>query len=263
MNLTFNWSRILGYFCLPIFFISCHSNDKETNEVEQPIQFVTNTVTAEIKDPLNSDAIFSIQLNYPKIKSNDSSLINTILLQETNWVINKSALSDSIFSNPELVVSELETAYRAFKKDFPEIESEWYFKRDLNVVFMNDVYLTIEAKESSFLGGAHTNELISYRSYDLNSGRSVLLSNLLSQEEYERAKELAELNFLKQKGLKKGDDLKANGWFFPQGTFTLTNNFFLTDSTLIFHYNTYDISSYAQGVTKIELNMQDIRKEEA
>ncbi|MFQ3325519.1 MAG: hypothetical protein ACJASM_000787 [Salibacteraceae bacterium] len=240
--------------------ISCESKEEAPVAKHKALEIDKTKVEFQLTGNLDEASSFDIKLEFPQLNNVDSSLLKTIIQQETHKLIHKSTISNSLLENKEQVVAELEIAYKAFRADFPEINSEWYLNRTVEVVYQSEKYVTLMVHEQSYMGGGHSNELMTFKTFIVKTGQKISLSQLLSNNEYLIAEGLAENAFRKQKGFKPSDDLKANGWYFPNGRFTLNNNYHLTDSTIIIRYNTYDIGSYEAGATTLELDLDKIKK---
>ena len=262
MNLTTMKGFISCLIICTVALFSCEDKDEAADAIHKPIEIGKKIISFKLDSSINANSSFDIKLEFPEINEVDSSLFKTILLQETEKVMNKSAISDSLLENQDQVIAELERSYKAFKTDFPEINSEWYLNRTVEVVYQSKKYISIMYHEQSYFGGAHSNEIKTFKTFELKTGNQISLSQLLSNEEYLITEGLAESKFRKQKGFKPEDDLKANGWYFPNGRFTLNNNFYLTDTSLVIRCNTYDISSYAAGATTLEINLDKIKNTE-
>ncbi len=261
MNKTVCYS-ILSLSIIGIF--SCSESNEVVEQKETGhLKIEQIQLTHELDNDSYDNSELTVQLEFPKLVRTDSNMVNTILLQEKSRRMNKSAITDSIFEDNQRVLSQLETAYQQFKRDFPEIDTQWYLDRKLDVVAEETDYLTLRFEESSFLGGAHPTQLIFFTSYDKKTGKHLYLKDLFTSNEIDMLKTLAKKQFLNQKGLKIGDDLEANGWFFPNGAFALSSNFCKTESTLILFYNRYDIGSYAAGATQLEIDLKNLVEHES
>lgn len=263
MNLTTINGCLTLVLMLSVALTSCDSTEEPPIAEGTKLEFEQIIVQYNLDADTNSKSSFEVKLEFPQLNKVDSSLLKTIIQQESYKVMYKSVMSDTILTSQEQVIAELQNAYDAFKSDFPEINSKWFLNRTFNVIYQNEKYVSLMSHEHSYLGGSHSNELMVFKNFHIATGNYVSLSQILSSLEYKKAEELAETEFRKQKGLKSGDNLSANGWYFPNGKFTLNNNFYLTDSSIIIRYNTYDIGSYAAGATSLEVRWEDIKKKEA
>jgi len=64
---------------------------------------------------------------------------------------------------------------------------------------------------------------------------------------------IGEAEFRKLKELTTEADLGQAGFWFENNKFFLNDNFLITDSSLVFYYNNYEITAYAFGPTEIIL----------
>jgi hypothetical protein len=70
---------------------------------------------------------------------------------------------------------------------------------------------------------------------------------------------IGEAEFRKLKELTKEADLGQAGFWFENNKFYLNDNFLITDSSLVFYYNNYEITAYAFGPTEIILPYSKIK----
>ena len=59
------------------------------------------------------------------------------------------------------------------------------------------------------------------------------------------------LEFRRLKELTSEADLGQAGFWFENNKFYLNDNFLITDSSLVFYYNDYEITAYAFGPTEL------------
>ena len=90
-----------------------------------------------------------------------------------------------------------------------------------------------------YFGAAHPGTYISYANFDLSTGNILKLENLLINNFKKELNAIAEKKFIKEYG--------NEGWDFEPGKFTITENFLISPSGLIFTFNQYEIGPYAVG----------------
>ncbi len=253
----------IGLVLLVISFASCTNKDDDSDTATELVSFEQQVIKRNLETTPSDINSFEVNLEFPELKNQDSSLTKTIIEQETQRGLNKSLFSDSIHDSYETVLNELQASYKKFKIDFPEVNTQWYLNRRVEVVQQSEASVTILTEQRSYLGGAHPSHLKTYRTYNKNTGGRLILAQLFSPEELELLRNAAEKEFRTQKGFDKDDDLAANGWYFPSGSFSLSSNFYLTDSSVVIHYNRYDIGSYAAGETTLAIDLNKIEQKES
>ena len=105
-------------------------------------------------------------------------------------------------------------------------------------------------------GGAHPNEEIHYINWDKKHDKNISLEDIIS--DWDKLNKIAEKIFRHDAGLTSTDSLTA--YHFEDGIFALNDNFAITDTSLSFFYNTYEIQGYMQGITIIDIPFKTIRK---
>ena len=149
--------------------------------------------------------------------------------------------------------------YETFKNDFPEAFQLWSLERIGKVRHNSDYIFSMELSEYSYLGGAHPNTHINFVNYNLKSGEEIKLDDLFIDNFEEDLNSIAESEFRKIKELSNKVDLGQAGFWFDNNRFHLNNNFLITDSSLIFYYNNYEITAYAFGPTELEISYLKIK----
>jgi hypothetical protein len=107
-------------------------------------------------------------------------------------------------------------------------------------------------------GGAHPNEEIHFINWDKKHDKNIALDDIMKANYEDKLNNIAEKIFRNEEGLSITDTLSA--YQFEDGVFALNNNFAITDTSLSFFYNTYEIQSYMQGTTTIDIPYKDIKR---
>ena len=76
---------------------------------------------------------------------------------------------------------------------------------------------------------------------------------------YSYERKIGEKIFRNEKDLRSEEDLTEAGYWFEDGKFALNRNYLITPKSLIFIYNPYEIASYAEGFTEIEIGYDQIK----
>ena len=113
-------------------------------------------------------------------------------------------------------------------------------------------------QQDSYTGGAHGNQQIELVVFDAIDGRRLALEDLCAKGAIEELGEAAESRFRESKGIAPDADLEAAGYWFEDGRFTLAEDFALTNTGILFHYDAYEIAPYATGPTDFELETRGI-----
>lgn len=247
---------------------SCEFGSKKAEVVEQETpetiaSFVDYRVEAinEKSGPCAQDSLavqcadFSVE--YPVI----TGKINEAALENINESI-RSTIFDYAYvtEKPESfkdLINELSTEYTSILKEFPDYKASWSMEITSDIIYQDSSYISVASTIYSYTGGAHPNSYQVYRSYDLSTGNAITLADVLNPSFEDELNEAAEIEFRMLKEIPPSQDLKDRGYFFETGNFTLNDNFAIINKSLVFYFNTYEISSYANGPTELELKLTD------
>ena len=70
-----------------------------------------------------------------------------------------------------------------------------------------------------------------------------------------KLQEIAKQQFYKLKNIDERKPINDQGYWFEKNNFSLNSNFGLLNDTLIFTYNPYEITGYAEGQTELKIPM--------
>jgi hypothetical protein len=73
--------------------------------------------------------------------------------------------------------------------------------------------------------------------------------------------EIAEIEFRKQMGLKKTDNLEENGFWFTNNKFHINENFCFKNDSLEFLYNQYEIAPFSMGPIGLKVSLNQIKSD--
>lgn len=215
---------------------------------ESPFRF--DEIAIEKKEPA------SIEIIYPKL--DDDS--------ETSSNINKgieSALASQIaFFEEESdsltlknAISEFENRFLSFKNDFEPEATPWVVNINCEVVLQSKYVITISIDSYTFTGGAHGNSVITLLNFDSKTGHLFTQDDLIET--------FGNLNDLVKHYFKKELEIKGNtnsiDYFFGDD-FRLPENIGFNDEGVIFLYNNYELSSFADGITEFTIPYSEISK---
>jgi|SRR5690606_4863493 len=167
-----------------------------------------------------------------------------------------SLVHEAIFIDGEHNAKQVAQSFLAGFNEYAEeqIESEngafhaWFRNQDCEVVLNAPGFLTLRNAVSEYTGGAHGIEIEIWSNYDTQKKRKLSLADLF--QDTLALSQIVEVYFRKQEELSDTSSYGSN-YFFEDETFTLADNFGLTPSGLLFHYNPYEIKSYAEGPTTL------------
>lgn len=160
---------------------------------------------------------------------------------------------------PDVVAARFLAGHEEFRREFPQGPGEWQIERSITIETLPFGLTTLRILDTRYEGGAHGNSSIVYQVFDPTTGRRLRLSDLATGARRDSLRAIGERAFLADKELSSATELKSEGWFWESGRFALSENFGVTREGLVFHWNAYDINSYAAGPTTITLPWGAVR----
>lgn len=124
----------------------------------------------------------------------------------------------------------------------------WFRNQNCEVVLNVPGFLTLQNVITEYTGGAHGIEVEIWSNYDLLDKKKLTLADLF--QDTLALNQIVETYFREQEQLSDTSSY-GNHYFFDDETFRLADNFGLTPRGLLFHYNPYEIKSYAEGPTQL------------
>jgi hypothetical protein len=146
---------------------------------------------------------------------------------------------------------------RAFQEEVPDALGIWALEREITVLHRTPRVLSLALEEYSYQGGAHPVTWQILGSFDLKTGKELILADLF-QPGFE-APVIALVEAELRRGLQLGpdEDLNEVGFFLEDGL-PLPDNFALVAEGLRLFYNVYDIAPYVMGPTDLILPYEDL-----
>ncbi|MGO3306069.1 MAG: DUF3298 domain-containing protein [Sphingobacterium sp.] len=131
----------------------------------------------------------------------------------------------------------------------------WFMDQQCHVIMNIPGFVTLKNNISTYSGGAHGIELNLWFNYELAERKLLAITDIVNDTT--RLKEIVEIHFRKHEKLSDNETYEQK-YFFDNGQFVLADNFGLTTKGLVFHYNPYEIKSYAEGPTTITVPYAEI-----
>lgn len=149
--------------------------------------------------------------------------------------------------------------YESFTKEFPDSYQSWFIEKTGDVKLNKGNVFSIDYLEYAFTGGAHPNTYVTFKNFNLSDGEEIKLDEIISADKKQELTNIAETEFRKLKDLTREADLGQAGFWFENNKFYLNDNFLITDSSLVFYYNNYEITAYAFGPTELTIPFSRIK----
>jgi len=174
-----------------------------------------------------------------------------------------NAVKNSVYAgeNPKAVKNYKELTH-SFITSYAQVEKElaqsgisgtasWEASATATVGFQSKNILNVVIEYYIFTGGAHG--IGAVRSLLLNpkTGKTIPVNMLFSDTS--KVTPLVEQAFRKKFNIAATASLNDEGYFFPNSAFILPKNILFKEQNLVFHYNPYEVASYASGPIDIEV----------
>jgi len=207
---------------------------------EKDISLKFEETSIQRKEPV------SIEVIYPKL--NDASDVSS----KINQGIASNIASQIAFFDEETdsltldnAIAQFENRFIQFKNDFEADATPWEVNVNSEVVFQSPNVITVSIDSYTYTGGAHGNSVVTLLNLDPVTG------DLYTQNElFKKSPDFIKLveDYFKTETTSKSNDNPGN-YFFGED-FKLPENIGFNEKGVIFLYNTYELASYAQGITE-------------
>ena len=243
---------------LPISLILCvlllSSCKNETNK-STSLTFTEHNLSEEIH-------LFGNE-NYPKFNLDVHIKLpeDVVTYQGLNQAMMKSYF-DSLYLPQKTIQENLEVLVQTHISEYRTIEKElqldsidigssynWEMIENNQILNHNEHFVSFMNQIFSFTGGAHGNTIRNHYVFDLKNDKLLSAGDLLNLT---NCKDIIDLQ--KTSAEKAGlilDEIFTDG-------FRCNNNFYLIEEGFIFHYDQYEIASYADGPIDIFISFTEI-----
>ncbi len=238
---------------LLVLFAACNQKPKE-------LKF-SNFKIANKQFPIVGDSSRSctFEANIPIFEDGNQQLIdsiNTFIAQ--TFFENESKITDL----KQLVKAESDSFYQRYLRDFSEFsEADFPLTYDYNlrlsVAFHNEKYVTLKNDNYEYTGGAHGNYATLYHVFNALNGKRVSISELV--EDTLKLEQLAKQQFYTLKQIDSTKLINDQGYWFEKNVFSLNSNYGLLNDTLVFTYNPYEITGYAEGQIDLKVPLSKLK----
>jgi len=230
---------------LTLFFTACSSEEKISFVQAEPIQ--NNCEDCPV-------IAINLPMAHPETKPE---------AQQINKALSDFAISILYFTDEDIpdsipaAMADFNLQYKKLKENFPENIVPWEAKVEGRVSYQNEKFVSFLFDSYVFTGGAHGYGSTSFLNFDLTTGEELTEESLLKNPEEFTA--YVETLFRKQNDLKPEDNINSTGFMFEDDAFHLPQSIGFDKQGIILIYNPYEIASYADGQTKIQIPMEEAK----
>jgi len=242
--------NIVSVLVLLVIVFSCSKKDSSL-ENDLKYKVVLFEKKSEGCDSLRDDFCAKIKIEFPQITDYENSAVMDKINQsiQSLFSTNENANMDSINFNNEM--NSFIEDYQEFITEFPDASQAWFVEKTGEVKLNKGDIFSTDYMEYSYTGGAHPNTVVEFRNYNLSNGEQITLDEIIPPDHQKELTKIGEAEFRKLKELTSEADLGQAGFWFENNEFYLNDNFLITDSSLVFYYNDYEITAYAFGPTEL------------
>jgi hypothetical protein len=260
-------ARILVLLLL-VQLVACSSEEKtdvkqsnSTNSVDWNKVPLDSNIREEIERPMtesynlsktikqNEDVLAIFNISSQTIQK-DTMGMKIINLEVNEWLRSNFYLNENDFK-----VKEMDTLIKHYE-DFLKAESEvigfatnWEIQASADVAYSKNGLMTYELAVYSYTGGAHGNSNISFRNYDIISGKRLGLNDIFN-DTIQLQKIMNE-----QFNSTMSEEIKSE---ISVDEIPLTNNICFDNDTLEFYFNAYEIGPYSMGPVSLKILNKDL-----
>jgi hypothetical protein len=242
---------ILALSAIAILF-SCGSQPPAENSLK--LELVTYQKQSDGCDGVRDDNCAKIKIEFPQITSFENGIVTEKINKSISELFSRDILGGTKSNDFETVMSAFIEEYNSIITEFPDTYQSWFIERTGEVKLNKGNIFSVDFMEYSYTGGAHPNTYVEFKNFNLTNGEEIRLDEIIQRDKQKELIKIGEEQFRKIKNLTADADLGEAGFWFENNEFYLNDNFLITDSSLIFYYNNYEITAYAFGPTELEIS---------
>ena len=247
-------------FNLITLFISCGEKGKSSlneNLIYEMVKY--HRVSADC-DSIKNENCAEIKIKFPKVTFPVNKTVEEKINNSITELFSQDILGGTESIDFETIMEGFIQDYESFKEEFPDAAQSWTVERTGEVKLNKANIFSIDYTEYAFTGGAHPNTFVSFKNFNLTNGEEITFDELFTLEKQHELTKIAEQEFRKLKQLGPNDDLGSAGFWFENDKFILNDNFLITENSLKFYYNNYEITAYAFGPTELVIPYTKLKK---
>jgi hypothetical protein len=241
-------------FCF--FLFACQNIQSDEGNESPAIPVTTKKFSSKsIPCPDSLISCAEVEMNVPFILDHPSAdLINESILKELSILMEVLPADLNSLQDIPIKIDSFISQHRSFSKelDFPQM---WSFKMNFEILENNNNSLTIFLNTDIYTGGAHPLNEIKILTFNPDSGKKVIFSDILKDEK--SLKNLIVQEFRRKRNLSDAVNLTDQGFY--SNEWPLPNNFALLTQGLYIIYNAYEIGPYVLGTTELLIPIDAIK----
>lgn len=164
------------------------------------------------------------------------------------------------YNNSIAEYNEYKIEKNADTSDFPEFLPPWYLYMNFTIPLNERGILSYLQIVDVYTGGAHGMTFVDPMVFDCSAGTMLKLEDIFSDEGKTNLTRIADSTFRKNYSIPPDSAINSNGNWFAGDTFYLPKKFYVDQTGMIFFYDLYEVTSYADGMPEIFIPWARIEK---
>lgn len=228
-------------------------------ETETPLSVSAENFSEENISNCNNAKCPEITVNYVLVEG-EQSISEKINNELKSFIIASLQIGEKE-TNAQTIEEAAENFIKTYKMhsaEFPDMAAEYFSEINVSDIFKNDQLLSFQLKQYKFTGGAHGYGTTHFVNFDPATGEKLSIKDMFS--DFDAFKKVAEKKFRKAHKISENENINSTGFWFEDDTFYLPETVGFTNKEVLFHYNQYDIASYAEGPIELAIPIKDIQQ---
>lgn len=259
--------KFYGLLLLGALVLGCNQNKKNGDDSQKVIQqfaddfrmeFSLVSLTEKDLSLCDQQQCPEITINYLQAKG-DGVNYDQINKEIRDFVI--ASLNTSESGPTPTSVKEAAVAFsNRYHEDitqFPTTVAEYTALVDVNEIYNAPNLVSLEFKQYLYTGGAHGNGSTIFLNINPRDGKRLNYKDLIKNEQEFLA--FAEKKFREEHNIPADQPINSTGFWFEDEKFFLPQTVGFTLDDLIFIYNDYEISSYAESPVELRIPREEAK----
>lgn len=245
-------NKLFFLFSSCVVLISCN---------EKPLTIQAKSLSQDQIDSCQSIQCPEIQIDYV-VYAGREQVSDSINKRITNFIIETLYLGDPV-ENPN-ATSAQEAAthfvkmYWTHHAEFPDLTIDYFADILVAEKVRTKKFISLSLSREMYTGGAHGYRSITYYNVDTQTGKEIAITELFSDSN--KVLQIAERYIRAQHNIALEASINSTGFWFKNDTFHLPETIGFTTEVVVFHYNPYEVASYAEGPIIVEIPIEELKR---
>lgn len=243
------------------FVISVACGTSKKMAVREPAKFKCGKRDYFVINPKNTNDSTFVHFNYCFYNlDNETKILTDSLVKlcipynhDTTSAQNKLPVDELYL---DCIANSFLSEYVQYAKE-TDYGSPWYWDASFSFDEGDGSILNMEYSFDLYGGGAHGIYYSTYFPIDIKRNKVIKLADVCS--DVQALTHRAEVLFRAQNDINPTESLENIGFWFENNKFKLNENFKITNDSMIFFYNLYEIAPYVMGTFEIEIPLNSVK----